>query len=203
MLRSSSLLKRSLASTSRLYSSFPEIRVGFIGLGNMGYSMAKNIALASDETLPNKKLVMVFDIDKEQERKLVSECKADSKAVVKAADSVDDIANTCNVVITMLPATKHVEGVMYGEAGKSNGLLNQVCDGALLIDCSTIDPLASQALHATAVEQKKGIKVIDAPVSGGVTGAAAGTLTFMVGGEIEAIGQAKVTSLNIHINNNH
>jgi len=89
------------------------------------------------------------------------------------------------VVITMLPAGKHVEAVYLNEGG----VLDHAPAGALLIDCSTI--AADAARKVAAAAQARGFTMIDAPVSGGVGGAAAGTLTFIVGGSTEALEQAR------------
>jgi hypothetical protein len=92
-----------------------------------------------------------------------------------------------SIIITMLPATAHVAGVLQGPEGVfANGT-----KGALIIDCSTIDPVASRQLSKEA--QEHGFRMIDAPVSGGVTGAEAGTLTFMVGGAAGDVEAAKET----------
>jgi hypothetical protein len=149
-------------------------KVGFIGLGNMGASMAKNLVAAKHE-------VSVFDLSQQSLDTL--------KAAGAKISSVKEIAQTCDVIITMLPATKHVQGVLRGP----DGIFENAKPGTLLIDSSTIDPLASKALHAEAAG--KNLKFLDAPVSGGVTGAAAGTLTFMIGGEDKTLEDAKVQCL--------
>ena len=93
--------------------------------------------------------------------------------------------NSCHVVISMLPASKHVESLYLGE----EGLIKLIQPGALLIDCSTIAPASAQKVAAAATSQ--GLHMIDAPVSGGVAGATAGTLTFIVGGPAEALERAR------------
>ena len=152
-------------------------KIGFIGLGNMGFSMAKNLALAP-ATLQSS--VMVFDTDK-------SKSKALSEFGAIDAIDVKSLAQECDVIITMLPASKHVQGVMNGP----DGIIENAKPGSLLIDSSTIDPLVSRSLHEAAAAAK--LRMIDAPVSGGVTGAAAGTLTFMVGGTPENLEGARVS----------
>lgn len=142
------------------------VAIGFIGLGNMGFSMAKNLVNAP-ASLRSK--VVVFDMDK-------SKSKALAELGAKEGADIKSIARECDVIITMLPASKHVQGVMSGP----DGIIANAKKGSLLIDSSTIDPLVSRALHEEAAAA--GLKMVDAPVSGGVTGAAAGTLTFMVGG---------------------
>ena len=89
----------------------------------------------------------------------------------KAMPDVPSLTQECDIIVTMVPATKHVQGLMRGD----NGIFANAKKGSLLIDCSTIDPLASQEL-AQEAEKDFGLRMIDAPVSGGVTGAAAGTL---------------------------
>jgi 3-hydroxyisobutyrate dehydrogenase-like beta-hydroxyacid dehydrogenase len=86
----------------------------------------------------------------------------------------------------MLPATAHVTSVL---ADATDGIFKHAKAGTLIIDSSTIDPIASKALHMQANELS--LRMLDAPVSGGVTGAAAGTLTFMVGGELATIDDAR------------
>lgn len=150
-------------------------KVGFIGLGNMGASMAKNLVAAKMD-------VLVFDLSKDS-------CDAVKREGARVAVTVKEIAQTCDVIITMLPATKHVQGVLRG----TDGIFENAKPGTLIIDSSTIDPLASKALHEEAGAKK--LNMLDAPVSGGVTGAAAGTLTFMVGGPDKVLEDAKVYSM--------
>jgi 3-hydroxyisobutyrate dehydrogenase len=103
----------------------------------------------------------------------------------KRCSSVAELAAQCSTVITMLPATQHVASVLRGP----NGVYANAKPGALVIDCSTIDPVGSRELSAEA--DKAGHRMVDAPVSGGVAGAAAGTLTFMVGGKTEVFEESK------------
>jgi 3-hydroxyisobutyrate dehydrogenase len=159
-------LSRSCRKYGQAAQRLMSTKIGFIGLGNMGFSMAENL-LKSNQL--KKEFVMVYDINADSSKKL-----ADKGA--KVASSVKELAASCNVIVTMLPATAHVCGVMRGD----NGIFKNAPAGALIIDSSTIDPLASKDLHAEAESHK--MHMVDAPVSGGVTGAAAGTLTFMVGG---------------------
>ena len=107
-----------------------------------------------------------------------------------ACPDVGTLAKKCDVIITMVPATAHVTGILKGN-GKQDGnsVFEAAKKGALLIDCSTIDPLASKSL-AEEASNAHSLEMIDAPVSGGVTGAAAGTLTFMCGGSDENIAKA-------------
>ncbi|WP_378080185.1 3-hydroxyisobutyrate dehydrogenase [Aeromonas bestiarum] len=152
--------------------------IGFIGLGNMGGPMAANLARAGHG-------VRVFDLMPE------SVAKAIAAGCIAAGDARETVAD-CDVVISMLPAGEHVRGLWLGEsAGERGGqdLLAALPAGALVIDCSTID--VASARQVGEVARARGIRFIDAPVSGGVAGAAAGTLTFIVGGELADFEAAK------------
>ena len=138
--------------------------VGFVGLGNMGAPMARNLADAGHKLL-------VFDMHDEAPTALAADFGG-----VSVASSAGDVARGAGVVVTMLPATQHVEAVYLGESG----LLANAASGTLFIDSSTISPLGAQTVTAEAVQA--GMQMVDAPVSGGVKKAALGTLTFMVGG---------------------
>ena len=143
----------------------------FIGLGNMGLPMAQNLARAGHA-------VTGFDLMPASVQQFVAGgglSSSDQAAAIAAAD----------VVITMLPASRHVQGAYLGDTG----ILAQAKAGALLIDCSTIAPEVSREVAAAATA--KGLRMIDAPVSGGTAGAAAGTLTFMVGGEEADLASAR------------
>lgn len=146
-------------------------KIAFIGLGNMGGPMAINLVTAGHE-------VCVFDLS-EQAVANVVEKGASTQA--KASDCVKD----AEYIITMLPAGKHVEAVYLSDGG----LINYISKGALVIDSSTIDSATSIKVGSALLE--KGINFIDAPVSGGVGGAVAGTLSFMVGGSETDFNQAK------------
>lgn len=145
-------------------------RIGFIGLGNMGLPMAQNLVKAGHQ-------VEGVDLNPAAIEKL----KASGGASVETAKIA---AARCDVVITMLPAGKHVREVYLGVGG----IVENANPGTLLIDCSTIDVETAREV-ATAAEAK-GLLMLDAPVSGGVGGAAAGTLTFMVGGSAQAFTRA-------------
>ncbi|MYH14157.1 MAG: 3-hydroxyisobutyrate dehydrogenase [Gammaproteobacteria bacterium] len=138
--------------------------VGFVGLGNMGGPMAANLAAAGHE-------VKVFD--------LVPALIAGVEGGTAQASALD-AATDVDVFISMLPAGKHVAGLYLEE-----GVLARLPKGALAIDCSTIDPETAQRVAAAAAD--KGIAMLDAPVSGGTAGAQNGTLTFIVGGEADAL----------------
>ena len=146
-------------------------RVAFIGLGNMGAPMAENLLKAGHS-------LKVFDLNPEVVDRLVSNGADASETALAAAQQAD-------IVITMLPAGKHVEAVYLG----AEGLLNQLSSRPLLIDSSTIESETAQKVAAVAEEQ--GFDMLDAPVSGGVAAAAAGTLSFMCGGKGVAFEQAR------------
>lgn len=146
-------------------------KLTFIGLGNMGGPMAKNLLDAGHE-------VTVFDLVPELVSSLVSQG-------AKSADNAQDSVKDAEVVISMLPAGKHVSSLYTGD----EGLLKVLAKDALIIDCSTIDAETAREVHAACAEQ--GIDMLDAPVSGGVAAASAGTLTFMCGGDETAFARAK------------
>src|SRR5262245_14865831 len=148
-------------------------RIGFIGLGNMGLPMALNLLKA-------RHAVTGYDVSRAQIDKLVA-------AGGTAASDVADAASGAEVVITMLPAGEHVRDVYLDP----NGVLRAAGPGALLIDSSTIDVETARAVASSAEAAKKDLAMLDAPVSGGVGGATAGTLTFMVGGSDAAFVRAK------------
>lgn len=144
-------------------------RIAFIGLGHMGGGMAPNLAKAGHE-------VLAFDLVAEAVEKAASGgCTATSSAAdaVKGAD----------IVITMLPAAQHVRAVY------ENDVSPDVKPGTLLIDCSTID--VASALEVGCDLEELGYDFVDAPVSGGIAAAAAGSLTFMVGGTEKAFERAR------------
>ena len=141
-------------------------RIGFIGLGNMGGPMAANLARAGHA-------VRVFDLMPE------SVAKAIAAGCIAAGDAREAVTG-CDLAISMLPAGEHVRGLWLAEGGGQD-LLGALPAGAQVIDCSTIDVASARAVGDAA--KARGIRFLDAPVSGGVTGAAAGTLTFIVGGE--------------------
>jgi 2-hydroxy-3-oxopropionate reductase len=139
------------------------MKIGFIGLGIMGKPMTKNLLKAGHE-------LVVFDINKENVEHVTA-------AGAKAAASAADAASQAPVVITMLPNSPHVKAVVLGE----KGVLEGAKPGTILIDMSSIAPLASQEIE-TACAAKK-VRMIDAPVSGGEPKAIDGTLAIMVGGD--------------------
>ena len=146
--------------------------VGFIGLGNMGGPMAKNLLAAGH-------VVTVFD--------LMPEACADLEAAgATVAGNTSDVATGAEYIISMLPAGKHVAGVYTGV----DGLLAQLDTSVTVLDCSTIDAATSREVGAAAAAA--GIGFMDAPVSGGVAAAAAGTLAFMCGGDEATFEKAKL-----------
>ena len=147
------------------------MKVGFIGLGNMGGPMAANLIKAGHA-------VTGFDLSR-------TVLDAFAKAGGKAAATVAAAASEADIVITMLPAGPHVRLVYAGEGG----VLGAARKDALLVDCSTIDVDTARAV--TEAAGKRGFDMLDAPVSGGVGGAAAGTLTFMVGGSAAGFAKAR------------
>jgi 3-hydroxyisobutyrate dehydrogenase len=146
-------------------------KVGFIGLGNMGMPMAQNLLKAAYE-------VTGFDLNAQATELLAANGGT-------SANSVADACKAAEVVITMLPAGEQVRDVYLG----ADGVLASVAPGTLLIDSSTIDVQTARDVAQAA--QDKGLAMADAPVSGGVTGAEAATLTFMVGGSDDAFERAR------------
>jgi 3-hydroxyisobutyrate dehydrogenase len=137
-------------------------KVGFIGLGNMGGPMAVNLINAGHD-------VTGFDLSE----KLVNDLEREGGT---GAISIAEAAAGAEFIFTMLPAGKHVE-IVYGS---DTGVFANARPGAALVDCSTIDVATARRVGQAAA--KRGYSMLDAPVSGGVAGAVAGTLTFMVGG---------------------
>jgi len=145
--------------------------VGFIGLGIMGKPMAKNLMEAGYD-------LVVHNRSPEKAEELAGEGAT-------AAGSPREVAEGCDVVITMLPDSPQVEEVLSGEGGVFEG----VREGALIVDMSTISPVVTESLAKGAKE--KGASLLDAPVSGGDVGAIEGTLSIMVGGSEEDFERAK------------
>ena len=150
------------------------MQIAFIGLGNMGGPMALNLQKAGHD-------VRAFDLSKPA----CDKCAADG---LKIAQDAAAAVQGAEVVISMLPASQHVEALFLGRDGQP-GLLASIAKGALVIDSSTIAAATSQKVAKAA--EAAGITFIDAPVSGGTGGAIAGTLTFMVGGDTAALERAR------------
>lgn len=146
-------------------------KVAFIGLGNMGGPMAANLVKAGHS-------VTGFDLSAAALKSLEAAGGNTAKSAVEAVADAE-------IIISMLPASQHVESLFLG----ADGLFSQLKAGVLVIDSSTIAAQSSQKLGAAAAE--KNIKFLDAPVSGGVGGATAGTLSFMVGGSAADFAQAE------------
>ncbi len=143
--------------------------VAWIGLGNMGGPMSANMVAAGNE-------VRGFDLNPDAVATAV-------KAGVTAAGSIGEAVVGADVVFTMLPKGEHARAVYFG----ADGVLANTATTTLLVDSSTIDIDTAQALHDAAAA---GFRFVDAPVSGGISGAKAGTLTFMIGGEPSAVADA-------------
>jgi len=146
-------------------------RIAFIGLGNMGGPMAANLLKAGHR-------LRVFDLVPTAVEAAVA---LGATAAVSAVDAVVD----AEVVISMLPASRHVDALYRGDAG----LLAAIPAGALVVDCSTIAPETAKQVARAAAD--RGLAMLDAPVSGGTAGAAAGTLTFIVGGDAAVLERAR------------
>jgi 2-hydroxy-3-oxopropionate reductase len=138
-------------------------RIGFIGLGIMGKPMTKNLLKAGYE-------LVVFDLNKDSVKDVAA-------AGAIAVSSVGEVARQCQTIITMLPNSPQVKSVALGEGG----IFEQAVSGSLYIDMSSIAPLVAKEVGGKLAE--KGIRMLDAPVSGGEPKAIEGTLSIMVGGE--------------------
>ena len=143
-------------------------KIGFIGLGNMGFFMSKNLSL-------NNYIVSGYDVNQSVFPKL-------KKFKINQVSSLSKLSNENDIIITMLPNSVIVEEVW-------TEILDNVRQNTLIVDCSTIDIETSKKLHNIA--KTKNISSLDAPVSGGTIGAENGTLTFMVGGDNETYKQIK------------
>lgn len=152
-------------------------RIAFIGLGNMGGPMAANLVKAGHS-------LRIFDLSKSAVDSVVA------LGATAAADARDAVTEA-EIVISMLPASRHVEGLYLG----GQGLLAAIPEGALVIDCSTIAPASAKKVAEAAAA--RGFAMIDAPVSGGTAGATAGTLTFIVGGDVAALERARPVLQNM------
>jgi 2-hydroxy-3-oxopropionate reductase len=146
-------------------------KIGFIGLGIMGKPMARNLMKAGYE-------LVVYNRSREKADEL-------AKEGAEAARNPREVAATCATVITMLPNSPEVKDVVAGQDGVFEGIE----EGSLLVDMSTISPVATEELAAEAGE--KGVGMLDAPVSGGESGAIEGTLSIMVGGSEEDFERAR------------
>ncbi|WP_097093620.1 3-hydroxyisobutyrate dehydrogenase [Novosphingobium sp. Chol11] len=143
--------------------------IAFIGLGNMGGGMAANLAR-------NGFTVRAFDLSDD------ALAKAEAAGAIRTGSAAEAVTGA-DAVVTMLPAGKHVEAVYTGE------VFGAAKPGALFLDCSTIDVATARRVIAAA--KAKGFQMADAPVSGGIAAASAGSLTFMVGGDDDTFAKAK------------
>ena len=146
--------------------------IAFLGLGNMGGPMAKNLLAAGHD-------LIVFDL-------VEAACAALAAEGASVAASAAEAAEGADVIISMLPAGKHVAGTFLGD----DGLLAKVSKETLILDASTIDAATAKEVGEAAAAT--GIDFMDTPVSGGVAAAAAGTLAFMCGGTAEAFERARL-----------
>jgi len=146
------------------------MKVSFIGMGTMGTAMALNIIKAGHE-------ITVHNRSRAKEEPM-------AKAGARRAGSPKEASQEADIIITCVSDTPDVEGVVLGE----NGVIHGAQPGAIVIDMSTISPSATRRIAAELA--KKGIRMLDAPVSGGSEGAQKGTLTIMVGGSAEDVAQA-------------
>ncbi len=146
-------------------------KIGFIGLGNMGLPMAKNLVAAGHA-------VAGFDL-------AAASLEAAAAAGIATVGSAAEAVQGAEVIVSMLPAGQHVRAVYTGDGG----VIAAAESGALVIDSSTIDVAAAREVSQAA--EAAGLEMLDAPVSGGIAGAEAGTLTFMVGGSDQAFVRAR------------
>ena len=145
--------------------------IAFIGVGNMGNPMANQLVKAGKE-------VKAFDVSPEV-------IKIAKESGLNVVSTIDELLDGASTVISMLPEGKHVRSLYLGD----KGILNKIPKECLIIDCSTID--IETSLELGNESKKLGIKMIDAPVTGGVMGARIGKLNFLVGGSDEAVALAK------------
>ncbi len=147
------------------------MKIGFIGLGIMGKPMAKNLIKAGHE-------LIVYDLNKAS---IDDVCASGASA----AKDIPSLAAQCTLILTMLPNSPHVKKAVLGEGGVCEG----VQPGSILVDMSSINPIASREIAAEL--EKQGVEMLDAPVSGGEPKAIDGTLSFMVGGKQEVFDQVR------------
>ncbi|KAI1393993.1 putative 3-hydroxyisobutyrate dehydrogenase G6G8.5 [Hypoxylon trugodes] len=160
--------RRAFSATPRRLENY-----GFIGLGQMGYPMAKNL----QSKLSPSDSIKLFDINTDAAKRLVREIEIAQVggATVEQAHDAHDAVREADIVITVLPKPSHVKGVFRQILSSDLPRKDR-----LYIDCSTIDPSSSREVARWVVEGNQG-QFVDAPMSGGVVGATAGTLTFMLG----------------------
>ncbi|KAJ1665473.1 hypothetical protein EV178_003113 [Coemansia sp. RSA 1646] len=151
-----------------------ETAIGFIGLGQMGYHMAKHL-----QSKANKPFI-VYDVDKSAVSRFTKDSELNASTAVKVASSPADLASQASVIVTALPESSHVKSVYLGK----DGIIHGVSSSTLCIDSSTIDTSVSSDVSKHVIAA--GARAVDAPISGGIMGAKAATLTFMVGSETAA-----------------
>lgn len=149
-------------------------RIGFVGIGNMGWPMAANVARAG---FP----LTVFDADRARASRFASEFGA------RAASSLAELGRAADVVVTMLPTGAVVRAALLDD--ENGALAASLAKGSVVVDMSSSEPVGTQQLGAALA--KRGLALVDAPVSGGVPRAESGTLTLMIGGEDEAVAKAQ------------
>jgi 3-hydroxyisobutyrate dehydrogenase len=150
-------------------------RIGFVGLGNMGGPMVSNLLKAGHR-------VVAFDL---VEAALARATHGGASAAASAAAAAEDV----DFFVSMLPASRHVEGLYLTSDSGGKCLLDRIATSTVVIDCSTISPQSARKVADTA--KARGIAMLDAPVSGGTAGAEKGTLTFIVGGDAAALERAR------------
>lgn len=151
--------------------------IGFIGLGIMGKPMTLNLIKAGHK-------LTVYDINKEAVETLVS-------AGASSASSPKDVAENSDIIFTMLPNSQHVKEVVLGE----NGIIQSAKKGTVIIDMSSITPVVSKEIASEIT--KRGLEMLDAPVSGGEPGAIKGNLSIMVGGKTDVFEKVKDVLYNM------
>jgi 3-hydroxyisobutyrate dehydrogenase len=154
----------------------PPARVGFVGLGKMGYPMVRRLSGAGYR-------ILAHDRDTEALRRACDATGAEAPGSLRA------IGERCEAVITMLPEGNTVRAVTLGRDGSGDGLLAGLSPGSVLIDMSSSSPLGTRELGARLLE--RGVEMLDAPVSGGVRKAEDATLSIMVGGSAQTIARCR------------
>lgn len=149
-------------------------RIGFIGLGNMGAPMVANLVRGGHD-------VMGYDVAPDRARQ-VAQAQA-----ARATDSLAELARHAEIVITMLPSGREVREALT--EAQSGALAANLRPGAIIVDMSSADPVGTRTLHGELA--RRNIALVDAPVSGGVPGAQAGTLAIMIGGDAAAVAAVK------------
>ncbi|KAI0482493.1 3-hydroxyisobutyrate dehydrogenase [Xylariaceae sp. FL0804] len=184
-------LRAALGPQRRPFSSSPRRRekYGFVGLGQMGSHMAKNL----QAKLPPTDSIRLFDINRPAVQRLVEEMRLPQAggASVEVAGDVGEAARDADTIITVLPEPSHVKAV-FSEILASDMPRKE----RVYIDCSTIDPSSSREVARWVKDAKQG-QFVDAPMSGGVVGAAAGTLTFMLGAPLELVPKLEMILLRM------